>query len=63
MPNIPAKLRHYLYAVGVAFVPVAQVYGWVNDSQAAAIVGLAYAVFMGGLAAANTPRGTNADTQ
>jgi hypothetical protein len=57
MPAIPAKYRRWLYASGVALVPLLVALGWVEDSVAPAILGLLYAVFMGGLAAANTPKG------
>lgn len=59
MPSIPAKWRKYLYAVGIAAVPVLVGFGWLEDSMAPAIVGLLYAVFMGGLAVANTPGDTD----
>lgn len=55
MPAIPAKWRKWLYATGMGFVPVAVAFGWVTDEKAAAIAGLLYAVFMGGLAVANVP--------
>lgn len=54
MPAIPARWRKWLYAVGTALVPVLVAFGWVEDSAAPAIAGLVYAVFMGGLAVANT---------
>lgn len=57
MPAIPARWRKWLYAAGMGFVPVAVAFGWVNDDKAAAIAGLIYAVFMGGLATANVPKG------
>jgi hypothetical protein len=53
MPAIPAKYRRWLYAVGIALVPVLVAFGWLEDSIAPAILGLLYAVFMGGMAAAN----------
>ncbi len=53
MPAIPAIWRKWLYVVGIALVPVTQAFGWVDDNKAIAITGLVYAVFMGGLAAAN----------
>lgn len=55
MPAIPAKWRKWLYGVGIALVPVLVGFGWLEDSAAPAIVGLLYAVFMGGLAVANVP--------
>lgn len=55
MPAIPSRYRKWLYATGVAFVPVAVGFGWLQDEMAPAVVGLVYAVFMGGLAAANVP--------
>lgn len=63
MPSIPAKWRRYLYAVGAAFVPVTVAFGWLNNDQAAALVGVIYAVFMGALAAANTPKETNGNAE
>lgn len=59
MPAIPARWRKYLYAVGTAAVPVLVGFGWLEDSAAPAILGLVYAIFMGGLAVANTPGGTD----
>lgn len=56
MPAIPAKWRKWCYVVGAAFIPVTQAFGWLTDNQAVALVGLIYAVFMGSLAAANTPK-------
>lgn len=53
MPAIPPKYRRWLYAVGIAAVPVLVAFGWLEDSIAPAILGLLYAVFMGGLAASN----------
>lgn len=53
MPVIPAVWRKWLYVVGIAFVPVTQAFGWLDDNKAVAVTGLIYAVFMGGLAAAN----------
>jgi hypothetical protein len=53
MPAIPARYRRWLYACGVAVVPVLVAFGWIEDSVAPAIIGLVYAVFMGGLAASN----------
>ena len=63
MPMIPAKWRKYLYGVSAASIPVLVVAGWVSDELAVAILGLANAVFIGGLAFANTPMEThgNAD--
>ena len=57
MPAIPAKWRKWLYGVGIALVPVLVGFGWLEDAVAPAVVGLLYAVFMGGLAVANVPRG------
>lgn len=54
MPTIPAKWRKYLYAVSTATIPVLVVAGWVSDALAVTLIGLANAVFIGGLAAANT---------
>jgi hypothetical protein len=53
MPAIPAEWRKWLYAVGMAAVPLLVAFGWLEDSVAPAVVGLIYAVLMGGLAASN----------
>lgn len=53
MPAIPAHYRRWLYAVGIALVPVLVAFGWLEDAVAPAVVGLIYAVFMGGLAVSN----------
>jgi hypothetical protein len=53
MPAIPPKYRRWLYAVGIALVPVLVGFGWLEDSLAPAVIGLVYAVFMGGMAVAN----------
>ena len=57
MPNIPPRWRRYLYGVSCATVPVLVMVGWVRDDVAVAIIGLANAVFIGGLAVANVPKG------
>lgn len=54
MPHIPAKWRKYLYGVSAAAIPVLVILGWVSDEAAPALIGLANAVFIGGLAFANT---------
>jgi hypothetical protein len=54
MPNIPTKWRKYLYGVSAATIPVLVVVGWVSDELGVALIGLANAVFIGGLAFANT---------
>ena len=54
MPNLPAKWRKYLYGLSVATVPVLVIVGWVSDELAVALLGLANAIFIGGLAFANT---------
>lgn len=54
MPNIPSKWRKYLYGVSAATIPVLVVVGWVSDELGVALIGLANAVFIGGLAYANT---------
>lgn len=54
MPNIPAKWRKYLYGVSAAAIPVLVIVGWLSDDIAPALLGLANAVFIGGLAFANT---------
>jgi hypothetical protein len=54
MLNIPAKWRKYLYGVSAAAIPVLVILGWVSDEVAPALIGLANAVFIGGLAFANT---------
>lgn len=56
MPTIPAKWRKYLYGVSAALIPILVIVGWVSDELAVALVGLANAVFIGGLAFANTPK-------
>ena len=53
MPVIPAVWRKWLYAVGIAVVPVLVAFGWLEDSVAPAVVGLIYAMFMGGMAVSN----------
>ena len=57
MPAIAPRYRKWFYAVGMGLVPVTQAFGWIDDNKAVAIAGLIYAVFMGGLAAANVPKG------
>jgi hypothetical protein len=54
MPNMPAKWRKYLYGISAATIPVLVIAGWVSDDLAVALIGLANAVFIGGLAFANT---------
>jgi hypothetical protein len=54
MPNLPAKWRKYLYGISAATIPVLVIAGWVSDEAAVALIGLANAVFIGGLAFANT---------
>jgi hypothetical protein len=54
MPNMPAKWRKYLYGISAATIPVLVIAGWVSDDAAIALLGLANAVFIGGLAFANT---------
>ena len=54
MPNLPAKWRKYLYGISAATIPVLVIAGWVSDDLAVALIGLANAVFIGGLAFANT---------
>jgi hypothetical protein len=54
MPAIPTKWRKYLYGVSAASIPVLVIVGWVSDELAVALLGLANAVFIGGLAFANT---------
>lgn len=54
MPNIPVKWRKYLYGISAASIPVLVIAGWVSDELAVALIGLANAVFIGGLAFANT---------
>jgi len=64
MPAIPANYRRWLYAVGIAAVPVLVAFGWLEDSMAPAIVGLLYAVLMGGMAVANvTPDATQPEPE
>lgn len=57
MPAIPPRYRRWLYAVGIALVPVLVAFGWLDDNAAPAIIGLIYAILMGGMAVANTPKG------
>jgi hypothetical protein len=59
MPTIPAKWRKYLYVVSIAAIPVLVLLGWVRDELEVALSGLAYAVFIGGMAAKNTPKDTD----
>ena len=54
MPNIPTKWRKYLYGVSAATIPVLVIAGWMSDELGVALIGLANAVFIGGLAFANT---------
>ena len=54
MPNIRSKWRKYLYGISAASIPVLVIAGWVSDELAVALLGLANAVFIGGLAFANT---------
>lgn len=56
MPVIPAKWRKYLYGLSIAVVPVLVAFGWIDDNLAPALLGLAYAMFMGGLAMVNVPK-------
>ena len=54
MPNLPAQWRKYLYGLSAATIPVLVIVGWVSDELGVALLGLANAVFIGGLAFANT---------
>ena len=54
MPNIPTKWRKYLYGISAASIPVLVLAGWVSDELGVALLGLANAIFIGGLAFANT---------
>ena len=56
MPIIPPKWRRYLYGVSCATVPVLIAFGVLDGNKAAAILGAANAVFIGGLAAAHVPK-------
>ena len=56
MPNIPSKWRKYLYGVSIALIPILVIAGWASDEPAVALIGLANAVFIGGLAFVNTPK-------
>ncbi len=56
MPNIPSKWRKYLYGVSIALIPILVIAGWASDELAVALIGLANAVFIGGLAFVNTPK-------
>lgn len=53
MPNIPAKWRKWCYGVSIALVPILVIAGWASDELAVALIGLANAVFIGGLAFTN----------
>lgn len=57
MPAIPAKWRKWIYGVSVATVPVLVSFGWLTDDKAPVILGLLNAVFIGGLAFSNVPKG------
>lgn len=57
MPNLPAKWRKYLYGVSAASIPMLVLAGWVSDEIGVALLGMANAVFIGGLAFANVPTG------
>ena len=63
MPNLPAVWRRYIYGVGVALVPLSVTFGWLDDNRAAAILGVLYAVFMGGMALANVPKPSGDETE
>jgi hypothetical protein len=63
MPTIPAVWRKYLYGVGVALVPLAVGFGWLDDNRAAAVLGVLYAVFMGGMAMVNVNKPEGNQTQ
>ena len=56
MPTIPAKWRTGLYGGSIALIPILVIAGWASDELAVALIGLANAVFIGGLAFANTPK-------
>jgi hypothetical protein len=56
MPNIPSKWRKWLYGVSIALIPILVIAGWASDELAVALIGLANAVFIGGLAFVNTPK-------
>lgn len=56
MPNIPSKWRKYMYGISVAAIPILVLVGWTSDELGVALIGLANAVFIGGLAFANTPK-------
>lgn len=57
MPHLPAKWRKYLYGISAASIPLLVLTGWVSDEIGVAILGLANAVFIGGLAFANVQSG------
>lgn len=61
MPNLPAKWRKYLYGISAASIPLLVLAGWVSDEIGVALLGLANAVFIGGLAFANVPTGGGED--
>jgi hypothetical protein len=54
MLHLPAIWRKYLYGLSVATIPVLVIVGWVSDELAVALLGLANAIFIGGLAFMNT---------
>jgi len=54
VPAIPVKWRKYLYGVSAASIPVLVILGYVSNELAVSLLGLANAVFIGGLAFANT---------
>ena len=61
--NLTPKTRRHLYKISAAAIPVLVVAGWVSDELAVALVGLANAVFIGALAAHNTPKDDHADAE
>lgn len=63
MPHLPAVWRKYLYGLSVASIPVLVIVGWVSDELAVAILGLVNAVFIGGLAFANTHPGDSLEAE
>jgi hypothetical protein len=59
MPTLKPAVRRYLYGISAATIPILVVAGWVSDELAVALLGLANAVFIGALAAHNTPKDSN----
>lgn len=61
--KLTPKTRRHLYQISAATIPVLVVAGWISDELAVALVGLANAIFIGALAAHNTPKDDHADAE